>query len=62
MNENFVKGIQLFYETNKYKTASYGDIREAMEQASGIELTSFFNQLLINFNYCINCTRNSAFN
>lgn len=43
-DENFIKGMQLFYENNKYKAASYNDIRLAMEEASGIDLTSFFNQ------------------
>ena len=43
-DENFVKGVKLFYETNKYKTASYSDIQDAMEEVSGLELTSFFNQ------------------
>jgi len=43
-DENFVKGMKLFYENNKYKTASFDDIRIAMEEASGIELTPFFNQ------------------
>ncbi len=43
-DETFVKGMQLFYENNKYKTASFDDIRIAMEEASGIDLTDFFNQ------------------
>jgi len=43
-DENFVKGMQLFYETNKFKSASYSDIRESMEDVSGIDLTSFFDQ------------------
>ncbi len=43
-DKNFIKGIQLFYETNKYKTASYSDMQKAMEEAYGIDLTSFFNQ------------------
>ncbi|MAE09120.1 MAG: peptidase M28 [Bacteroidetes bacterium] len=43
-DENFVKGVKLFYETNKYKTASYSDIQKAMEEVSGMELTSFFDQ------------------
>jgi hypothetical protein len=43
-DENFVKGMQLFYENNKYSTASYNDIRIAMEEASGVDLTPFFNQ------------------
>lgn len=43
-DENFLKGVKLFYETNKYKTASYDDMRNAMEEVSGLDLTSFFNQ------------------
>lgn len=43
-DEIFINGMQLFYEANKYKTASYSDMREAMEEASGIDLTSFFDQ------------------
>ena len=43
-DENFIGGIQLFYETNKYKTASYSDMRKAMEEVSGIDLLSFFDQ------------------
>jgi len=43
-DENFIKGMQLFYETNKYKAASYSDMYGAMEEVSGIDLTSFFDQ------------------
>ncbi|MFK5855333.1 MAG: M20/M25/M40 family metallo-hydrolase [Bacteroidota bacterium] len=43
-DENFVKGFQLFYENNKYKAASYDDIRISMEKVSGVDLTQFFNQ------------------
>ncbi|MCD4772181.1 MAG: M20/M25/M40 family metallo-hydrolase, partial [Bacteroidales bacterium] len=43
-DETFLKGMQLFYESNKYKTASYSDIQKAMEETSGIDLTSFFDQ------------------
>lgn len=43
-DENFVAGVKLFYEKYKYKTASYNDIRQAMEEVSGIDLTSFFKQ------------------
>ena len=43
-DDNFMKGMRLFYENYKYKTASYNDIRKSMEEASGIGLTSFFNQ------------------
>ncbi len=43
-DETFLKGIKLFYENNKYKTASYSDIKKAMEESCGIDLTSFFDQ------------------
>ncbi|RLD34742.1 MAG: peptidase M28, partial [Bacteroidetes bacterium] len=43
-NENFIAGVQLFYDNNKYQTASYSDMREAMEEVSGLDLTSFFTQ------------------
>ncbi len=43
-DDNFVKGMQLFYKNNKFKAASYNDIKLAMEQVSGIDLTPFFNQ------------------
>ena len=43
-DETFLKGIKLFYENNKYKTASYSDIQKAMEESCGINLTSFFDQ------------------
>jgi len=43
-DENFLNGVQLFYENNKYQTASYSDMQKAMEEASEIDLTSFFDQ------------------
>ena len=43
-DENFLNGVQLFYENNKYQTASYSDMQKAMEEASGIDLTSFLDQ------------------
>jgi len=43
-NENFIAGVQLFYDNNKYQTASYSDMHEAMEEVSGIDLTAFFKQ------------------
>jgi len=43
-DEIFTKGMQLFYEDNKYKTASYTDMRMAMEEVSGMVLISFFDQ------------------
>jgi len=43
-NENFIAGVQLFYDNNKFQTASYSDMRKAMEEVSGLDLTSFFTQ------------------
>jgi len=43
-DDTFVNGMQLFYKNNKFKTASFDDIRIAMEEASGVDLTQFFNQ------------------
>ncbi|MCK5857579.1 MAG: hypothetical protein KAG64_08815, partial [Bacteroidales bacterium] len=43
-DEVFVKGMKLFYDNNKYKVASYNDMRLAMEEASGMKLESFFTQ------------------
>ncbi|MEA3446694.1 MAG: M1 family aminopeptidase, partial [Bacteroidota bacterium] len=43
-DEIFLKGMREFYESNKYKTASYSDIRKAMENVSGIDLGYFFDQ------------------
>ena len=43
-DETFVKGMKMFYENNRYKTASYNDIRLAMEQVSGVDLKPFFIQ------------------
>jgi aminopeptidase N len=43
-DENFKKGTQLFYQNNKFKSASFDDIRLAMEEVSGTDLKSFFEQ------------------
>lgn len=43
-DENFTKGMQLFYKNNKYKTASFTDIRLALEEVAGFDLSSFFAQ------------------
>jgi aminopeptidase N len=40
----FLKGMRLFYKDNIFKTASYDDIRIAMETASDIDLSDFFKQ------------------
>jgi len=46
-DDNFRKGMTLFYENNKYKKASYDDIRLAMEEVSGVDLKPFFTQWVL---------------
>ncbi len=46
-DDNFRKGMTLFYENNKYKKASYDDIRIAMEEVSRVDLNAFFNQWIL---------------
>ncbi|OYT15743.1 MAG: hypothetical protein B7C24_11430 [Bacteroidetes bacterium 4572_77] len=43
-DETFLAGMKLFYEQNIYRTASYADIRKAMEEVSGTNLEAFFTQ------------------
>ena len=43
-DELFVKGVNLFNKRNKYKVASYSDIRAAMEEVSSLDLKPFFKQ------------------
>ena len=43
-DENFVKGMKLFYDNNKYKVASYTDMRLAMEEVTDMDLKPFFDQ------------------
>ena len=43
-DENFIKGFQKFYRDNKYKAASFDDIRLSMESVTGKDLKQFFNQ------------------
>jgi len=43
-DDKFTEGIALFYKQQKFKTASFDDIRSAMETASGVDLKDFFNQ------------------
>jgi len=40
----FIKGFQKFYRDNKYKFASFDNIREAFEEVSGKNLKPFFKQ------------------
>jgi len=46
-DDNFRKGMSLFYKNNKYKKASYDDIRIAMEEVSGVNLRPFFDQWIL---------------
>lgn len=43
-DEQFIKGFQRFYRENKFKVASYGDIRKAFEAVTGKDLKAFFEQ------------------
>ncbi len=43
-DKNFKKAFQVFYRNNKFKRASFDDIRIAFEKTSGQKLKWFFNQ------------------
>jgi hypothetical protein len=43
-DENFVRGFQKFNRNNKFKFASFDDIRIAMEETSGKDLSEFFTR------------------
>lgn len=43
-DESFVKGFQKFYRDNKFKAASFDDIRKSFESVSGKDLKSFFDE------------------
>ena len=43
-DENFTRALQKFYRENKFKRASFDDIRLAFEEVSGEQLVSFFKQ------------------
>ena len=43
-DEAFIKTMQVFYRQNKYKFASFDDIRLAAEQVTGKKLKPFFDQ------------------
>ncbi len=43
-DENFIRGFQKFYRDEKYKRASFDDIRLAFESVSGKDLKAFFTQ------------------
>lgn len=43
-DENFIAGMKRFYQDNKFKVASFDDMRKAVEAVSGVNLQSFFDQ------------------
>jgi hypothetical protein len=43
-DKNFVESFKLFYERNKFRRASFEDIRHAVEEKSGKALSWFFEQ------------------
>ncbi len=43
-DENFIRGFQNFYRMNKFKVASFDDIRKSVEEVSGEDLKDFFTQ------------------
>lgn len=43
-DEAFIKGFQRFYRDNRYRRASFDDIRLAFEAVSGKDLKAFFSQ------------------
>jgi hypothetical protein len=43
-DENFARGWQKFYRANKFKFASFDDIRKSMEEVSEQDLSGFFTQ------------------
>ncbi len=42
--DNFKKAFQIFYRNNKYKAASFDDIEQAFEDATGNNFKAYFNQ------------------
>jgi hypothetical protein len=43
-DETFVAGLRRFYRENRFRTASFDDLRRAFEQESGRELKDYFDQ------------------
>jgi hypothetical protein len=43
-DEDFVRGFQKFYRANKFKVATFDDIRKSMEESSEKDLRGFFEQ------------------
>jgi uncharacterized iron-regulated protein len=44
--EKFIEALRNFYEKNKYQYAGWKELEESFSEASGVELTSFFEQWL----------------
>ncbi|WP_291989760.1 M1 family aminopeptidase [Candidatus Accumulibacter sp. ACC007] len=45
--QHFRAGVQLFWQQQRFRVASWGDLQQAFEQASGQSLTIFFRQWLL---------------
>ncbi|KAB2833854.1 MAG: peptidase M28, partial [Candidatus Dadabacteria bacterium] len=43
-DEDFIAGLRRFYDHNRFRIASFDDIRKAMEEVSGRDLGVFFKQ------------------
>lgn len=43
-DKTFIRGLQDFYEGNKFRVASFNDIRKSFESASGKDLSGVFRQ------------------
>ncbi|MDP2644288.1 MAG: M1 family aminopeptidase [Desulfobacterales bacterium] len=43
-DETFTKGLQTFYQNNKFKRASFENLRKTFEKVSGLDLTAEFTQ------------------
>ncbi len=43
-DKTFLAGAKKFYEDNKFRFASFDDIRKSMEEVSGTDLKAFFDQ------------------
>lgn len=43
-DELFIKGLREFYQINRFKYATFNDLKESFEKVSGQDLTGFFSQ------------------
>jgi len=43
-DDNFKKALTVFYRKNKFKKASFDDIRKAFEEVTNLDLKDYFNQ------------------